>query len=115
MEPLSGWIDYPLESTMLDPPLLRLRLRPIDTYDVTDNSFTDGELRAGRAIVQTAVQAVAEWDLVEGGKPIPVTEETKLAFLRPILGEPLLGSEGKLLLGIKIVRDARNRENFLKN
>ncbi len=115
MEPVSGWFEYRLQSKMLEPPVLRVRLRPLDRYDITDNTIEEGEFRAGRGLVLSAVQAVVEWDLEENGKPIPCNESTKVRYLRPILGEAIEGTEGKDLLGVRIVRDAQDRENFLKN
>lgn len=114
--PLTGWLEYPLKGTMLEPPVLRLRLRPIDQYDIIDATIADGELRAGRTLAAAAEKAVAEWDLEgQDGKPLEVTDENKEMYLRPILGEQLKDKPAGLLLGIQIVRDARARENFLKN
>lgn len=115
MEPVSGWVEYPLETKMLEPPAIRVRLRPLDRYDITDNTVEEGALRAGRGIVLSAVQAVVDWDLSENGQPLACNEANKVRYLRPILGEPVAGTEGRELLGIRIVRDAQDRELFLKN
>jgi len=115
LEPLSSWMEYPLVTTQLEPPVFRCRLRPIDIYSVMDSVEPDGRLRMGRAMLEASVEAVAEWDLTLNGEPIPCTPENKLAWLRPIIAEPVADRPEGVLLGIALLLDARNRSNFLKN
>lgn len=115
--PLSAWITYELaNNALLDPPVLKLRLRPLDAFDLMDVAILTGDFKIGRTAAAAAVKAVAEWDLESPeGKPIPLEEDTKEATLTPLLGEQLKGKAPGQLLGIQIVKDARTRENFLKN
>lgn len=115
MESVSGWIEYPLVTTELDPPLIKLRLRPVNMFNMIDGAAGGGGVKLGRATLEAAVDAVADWDLCVSGVPIPVTAENKMAWLRPIIAEQVEGKPEGILLGIAILMDAQNRENFLKN
>jgi hypothetical protein len=66
----------------------------------------------GRFAADNAIEAVADWDLTDNGVPIPVTPETKVLYLRPILAEMV---EGRGLLGLAILEDSQDRQLFLKN
>lgn len=114
MSPETGWLEYHLVTEQLDPPIFKCRLKPIDLFSMIDGFVEGKELRMGEATVNAAVEAIVEWDLTIDGIPIPLTTENKMAWLRPIIAEPVEGREG-ILLGIAILLDARNRENFLKN
>ena len=115
IEALSGWMEYRLAATdKLDPPVFRCRLRPVDTFNLIDGIPADGKMKMGRATVEIAIDAIAEWDLAIEGVPIPLTSENKMGWLRPIIAEPL-DRPDKQLLGVAILLDAQNRENFLKN
>jgi hypothetical protein len=114
--PLSDWIEYRLKTTKLEPAALRLKLRPLDRFDIIDASLEDGEFRAGRTISAAAAKAVVEWELDDlEGKTIPCNEETKAIHLPELLAEELADKPPGTLLGIQVVKDARNRETFLKN
>jgi hypothetical protein len=115
MEQISGWIQYRLATELLDPPVLRVRLRPIDVFNIADGIASGGGAKMGAATLSAAIEAVAEWDLESEGVPIPITPENKSAYLRPIIAERLEGRGVGALLGIEILLDARNRDNFLKN
>lgn len=114
LEPLSGWMEYPLLTNLLDPPIFRCRLRPIDFYNLMDG-LGGGEIKLGKATMETAIEAIAEWDLTSNGIPIPPTLENKIAWIRPIIAEQVADRDPGILLGIAIVMDAQKRENFLKN
>jgi len=125
-EQLSPWVEYELETDQLDPPVLRVRLRPIDPFAMADVMHVDGGVRVGQALLEVAVNAVAEWDLTENGKPIPMVEATKLATLRPIMAESVKGRDTIVrtgdveehiptLLAIAIFEDGRDKKLFLKN
>lgn len=115
---VSPWITYELETDLLDPPVLKLRLRPLDGWDQWQLAQVDGQ-ELGRAyhLLAMAITAVVDWDLKDQDKPLEVTEDNKRAVLREILGEPVKVPEGEktVMLGWAIVRDAQNRETFLKN
>ena len=112
LEQLTGWIEYALVTTLLDPPVLKLRLRPLDSFNMITVDPAGASFAFGRFAADNAIEAVAEWDLCAEGVPIPVTLENKVLYLRPILAEPV---EGRGLLGLAILEDAQNRELFLKN
>jgi hypothetical protein len=113
LEQLTGWIEYPLITALLDPPILKLRLRPMDSFDMLTSTVPgDPSFRFGQFAADNAVAAVAEWDLTENGVAIPVTPENKVLYLRPILAEMV---DGRGLLGLAILEDSQNRTLFLKN
>ena len=114
LEPLSDWIEYRLETDKLDPPVFRCRLRFVDMFNVVDSLMRKSSVKMGEAGMETAIEAVAAWDLTQAGIPIPCTDENKLGWLRPIIAEPLAGKPEGSLLGIAILNDARDKENFTK-
>ena len=112
LEQLTGWIEYALVTTLLDPPVLKLRLRPLDSFSMVTTDPAATTFRFGQFAVDNAIEAVAEWDLADNGVPIPVTPENKVLYLRPILAEVV---EGRGLLGLAILEDAQDRGLFVKN
>ncbi|MBE3131377.1 MAG: hypothetical protein IMZ54_11780 [Acidobacteria bacterium] len=116
MEPLSDWVEYKLKTELLDPPVFRCRLRPVTELNMLDGmGFIPDLGKMGKATIEVAVEAVAEWDLAVEGTLIPLTPENKRGWLVPIIAEEVLEREPGMLLGICIVQDAKKRENFLKN
>lgn len=128
LEALTGWITYELEPTdLIEGTAVKFRLRYLDSLDMADAySRTKGSLLL--VARDMAMAAVAEWDLTVGGSPLPVTDETKAAYLRPILGAMLPVTEDDkrraeaagtepfgLSLAVAIARDAQKRSLFLKN
>jgi hypothetical protein len=115
MEQISGWIEFRLATKLLDPPVLRLRLRPIDLYNVIDEIAVRGNPKLGSTTLSSIVEAVADWDLSADGVPIALSPENKMGWLRPLVTERIDGEEDGSLLGVAILLAARNRENFVKN
>jgi hypothetical protein len=116
MEPLSGWLEYRLVGDKLDPPVFRCRLRPITDLNLMDGvDVGDEKFKAGRTAQDLSIEAVAEWDLTVNGAPVPLTPETKVRYLLPIIAEQVEGRPLGILLGVAIVQDARKAETFLKN
>jgi hypothetical protein len=111
LEQLSTWITYELETTLLDPPSIKVRLRATDAYTVAEAQ--EMWKYQSRAMLEVAIGAVAEWDLTDGGKAIPIDPETKADVLRPLMSEPVVGRG--TILGAAISQDSLNRELFLKN
>jgi len=122
---LSPWMTFELETDLLDPPIFKVRLRPLDGWDQWQAASTPGQ-EFGKAyhLLAMAIMAVVEWDLKDQeGKPIEVTEENKRGVLREILGEPVKVPEPEpgqekekaVMLGWAIVRAAQEKETFLKN
>lgn len=128
LEALTDWIVYELQPTeFLDTPKVSFRLRYIDQLDMTD-AVSRSHMSPILGAREMAMGAVAEWDLTSGGKPIPVTDEAKAMYLRPILGESLVVTDDDkkraedagvnvfgLTLAVAIARDAQKRSLFLKN
>jgi hypothetical protein len=112
LEQLTGWIEYALTTTLLDPPVLKLRLRPLDSFNMITVDPAGASFAFGRFAADNAIEAVADWDLTDNGVPIPVTPENKVLYLRPILAEMV---EGRGLLGLAILEDSQDRQLFLKN
>lgn len=112
LEQLTGWLEYKLETVLLDPPVLKVRLRPLDSFSMVTTDPGDSSFKYGKFAADNAIEAVVEWDLSLDGVPIEVTPETKALYLRPILAEPV---EGHGLLGLVILEDAQDRSLFLKN
>jgi len=113
LEQFSAWLEYPLDTTLIDPPVLRVRLRPTDGFDVTDSFGAFDQPLYGRALLGQALRAVAEVDLVVDGKQIVLTDENREPVLRPLLAEKVVGRN--TMLGIVIVADSKRRELFLGN
>jgi hypothetical protein len=113
LEQLSGWLTYELETTLLDPPVLKVRLRPMDNYDAAQGR--DVWRSSSRAMLEVALAAVAEWDLTENGVPIPFPSDPaiKAAALRPLMSEKVVGRDS--ILGTAIFTDSLDRGLFLKN
>jgi hypothetical protein len=113
MEQVSGWLEYALESDKLEPPVFRCRVKPVDMFNLIDG-YAEGEtMRMGKLTLGAVVDAIVEWDLCVDGTPIPLTPENKMEWLRPIIADQV--KDRGTLLGVAILQDARNRDNFLKN
>jgi hypothetical protein len=112
-EQLTGWIEYKLESNILDPPILKLRLRPLYEFS---KILPEDYGHSGQVIAENVFEVVAEWDLTDNGERIPLTEDNKVRYLAPLLQEKLKDqSITRSLLGLAIYEDAQNRALFLKN
>lgn len=115
----SEWIKYELITTELEPPEISLRLSPIDSITNVDGFDGRGRIkRFSEVVLQQAMDCVAEWDLKQNGKPLPIEDlEIKERVLRRLLGERLKEKkDGEVQrLGTAIIEYSRNLENFLKN
>jgi hypothetical protein len=114
---VSDWQTYELDTTLLDPPVLKLKLRPASAL---------AGVNAGPAaafssyLVASAIDAVADWDLTETveGKdmPVPCTDENKRRLangLRVLFSRKLKGTEE--ILAWAVLGYAGDERNFLKN
>lgn len=112
---VSEWIKFELETKEIDPPVIELRLSPVDSITNLDSFGGDGQPRLfSEIVVRKAMVCVAEWDLKQKGKPLPIEDlEIKERVLRRLLGEKLKGE--KKLLGNAIIEYSSNLDNFLKN
>ena len=127
LEALTPWISFDLEDGFADGGgVLKLRLRHIDEFEA-GAIFLDANQNYIRSTAIAAMEAVAEWDLSLGGKPIPVTPENTVRYLQGLLAQTLRPeplpegadpdamSPPKKALAYEIVGYARDRKNFLKN
>jgi len=111
----SEWIKFELDTKELDPPVIELRLSPIESITNVDSFDGTGKLKLfSEVVLMKAMACVAEWDLKQKGKPLPIDDlAIKERVLRRLLGEKLKGE--KKLLGNAIIEYSTNLENFLKN
>ncbi|HUV39028.1 MAG TPA: hypothetical protein VMY39_05410 [Planctomycetota bacterium] len=114
LAPISEWITYELDTELLNPPVLKLRLRPMTGWDAIN--IDAGQRSVSSTMAEMIIGAIVDWDLSEKGEPIPCNEDAKArhsVFLRCLLGQKL--KDARLLLGLEIALFAGNAENFLKN
>jgi len=119
---LSDWLTYRLQTTLLDPPEIKLRMKPISgmaPLDVLAQETKD--IRASKIIIDAVLDAVEEWDLAIAGEPLSPTPENKRLYLTPLLGmrienpEAILEKDKEPLLGLVLLLYGQTIENFLKN
>lgn len=114
-EAISPWISFELDTKELDPPVIKLKLRPIESITNVDNWGGNGRLLLfSEVVLKKAMVSVAEWDLKVKGKPLAIEDpRIKERVLRRLLGEKLKGTEE--LLGNAIMAYAEELDNFSKN
>lgn len=112
---ISEFIKFELDTTELDPPVIELRLSPLESISNLDGFNVAGKLKSFSEIVVTkAMLCVEEWDVKQGGKLLPIDDlKIKERVLRRLLGERL--KDKKTLLGNAIIEYSTNLNNFLKN
>lgn len=112
---LSDWLTYELETDALEPPILKVRVKPIYGINAVDYMVGEGveRLKFSTFIFNSVIEAVQEWDLTENGVPISITHENKMACFGPRLSDRI--KDSGIILGIEIFNFATNQENFLKN
>ncbi|MCK4648704.1 hypothetical protein KAT51_04185 [bacterium] len=114
IKPLSEWIKFELETDLIDPPEIELRLAPIYSIDAIDYFDEKGRIVSFRKMVKEGVfECVREWNLKRGGKEIPLNSETKERHLYPLLGAKLKGKPQ--ILGLAIWMYATTLDNFVKD
>jgi len=114
LKPLSEWLTFELETDILDPPVVKFKVRPIT--GMAGLNIEEGDRSRSSTFIEMVLDAIQEWDLADNGEPIPCTEETKqihATYLRCLLGTKLKNKKG--LLGLELAVYAADAENFLKN
>jgi hypothetical protein len=112
---VSDWVTFELDTDLIDPPVIRLRLRPV--LPLAGRNAGPGALWASY-MVAAAIDAVAEWDLtdeLEGG-PVPCDDEHKSRLqngLRLLFSRTVKGSTDTLAWAV--LGYAADERNFLKN
>jgi hypothetical protein len=111
---LSDWLTFELETDAIEPPILKVRLKPIGYFNIAADAIGQGkDAVLNELMFYAAIDAVQEWDLTENGVAIPSTRENKILHLGPRLSDRLKGTVQ--LFGIAIIDWAANQDNFLKN
>lgn len=116
----SEWIKFELDTKEIDPPVIELRLSPIESITNIDSFDRTGKFKVfSEVVLMKAMACIAEWDIQQNGKPLPIEDlEIKERVLRRLLGERLKKKkedEQAKLLGNAIIEYSTNFENFLKN
>jgi len=131
----SVWASFELETEFIDPPEIRLKLRPIlqkDTvirllpYVVKGADIDDREVQAAfDSTVSLIMDKVLDWDLKLDGELIPCNTEMKTWYLEPLLWERVKIEEDETpdkkpkktnaWLWYKVLKFASDLNNFVKN
>jgi len=114
LNPLSEWLTFELDTDLLDPPVVKFRVRPTSGMSGLNVKANDRGLSS--TFCEMVIDAIQDWDLADAGEPIPCDSAMKqkhAIYLRCLLGARLK-DEGKLL-GIELALFAGDTENFLKN
>jgi hypothetical protein len=119
IEPTTGEIEYHIKTDLLNPPILKVKLRPITHLDTVD-TYADGVRSISGLGLGRALAAIAEWDLTLDGKPLPCTDEVKAKYrpwLNLLLAQHLEEStdDYPVWLASAIVKVAQDEKSFLKN
>lgn len=112
---VSEWMKFELDTKELDPPVIELKLSPLESITNVDSFDGRGRLkRFSEVVLMKAMICVSEWKLKAQGKPLPIEDlAIKERVLRRLLGENL--KDQKKLLGNAIIEFSTNLDNFLKN
>jgi len=117
----SGWLEFELDTKLpFDPPVIKVRVRMLTDLDSVD-AYGEGARKLSAMTLSRALAAIVEWDLVQGGKPLPCTDEVKAECgpqLKVLLAQPLkalTGEETPRHLAMEILKAAQDEGTFLKN
>lgn len=88
------WIEYALETKLIDPPILKLRLKYMSPYEVMPTAKETEKIYDPKFLLELAAKAILDWDLTdEFGKKIPV--EKAVDILKVIGGEAASRKKGE--------------------
>jgi hypothetical protein len=107
---LSEWLTYELETTVLDPPILKLRIRPINA--MVANDIEPEKMKLSAMMIEMVIDAIQEWDIADAGEPIPCNDVTKRQHLQFLLGQKVKDKDR--MLGIDLLFYAGDIENFIR-
>lgn len=116
VEPHSKWLDFELDTA--EPMAVRLKVKYVPDLILADFVDVKGNLKPKlyESVFEIVLDAIIDWDLMDGKKEIQCTEENKQEYydqLNVIFDIKVKESENSL--GAELIRHARNKENFLKN
>jgi hypothetical protein len=109
---LSGWLTFELDTKILDPPAIRLRVKPIKSFEGILTAIKTGLASVIKLQYELVFECVQQWDLTQDGAPIPVNSETKRKYLSFLLGEK---TKAGIFLYIEISVYACEIQNFYEN
>jgi hypothetical protein len=115
--PVSEWMAFELDTKIIEPPIVSVRLVPLDDTGFIDLAESGERPRLSAVLIQEALSAIVEWDLELDGAPLPCTDESKKNHhyeLKLLLTSWVKG-EKPTYLATAIIEYARNLDNFLKN
>jgi len=111
----SDWLEYELETDLIEPPVLKLKVTPLNRIYSIDSYIGIGnqlkKTTTAQVLAALILDVVQEWDLTLKGKPVPVTDENKRKYLFPLLGEKVKG-KGMTLLGFELFNYVADLDNF---
>lgn len=107
---LSEWLEYELDSTVLDPPILKLRVKPIN--GMVGSDVPDENMKLSAVLIEMVIDAIQEWDIADAGESIPCTDKNKRLHLPFLLGRRIKGKDR--MLGFEILDYAGDVENFIR-
>ena len=118
IEPISDWVAFELDTTVLNPPIVRLKVSPIDLGEIKD--LVDGGKGTKFSMVEKEllIDAVKEWDVSLDGVALPCSEENKRKYLWLLLGLPVKAKEGEKagqVFAHELLAYVSDLENFVKN
>jgi len=88
------WIEYALSTKLVDPPLLKLKLKYMSPYEVMPTAKETEKIYDPKFLLELAAKAILDWDLAdEFGKKIPV--EKAVDILKVIGGEAASRKKGE--------------------
>jgi hypothetical protein len=96
------WAEFKLRTDLLDPPVIKLKLKPAfrssilreifyyyarRTEKQKKQDFKESEMfeRLVDGAIALILRNVVDWDLMKNGEPIPCDDENKRYFLEPLL------------------------------
>ena len=88
------WIEYALSTKLVDPPILKLKLKYMSPYEVMPTAKETEKIYDPKFLLELAAKAILDWDLTdEFGKKIPV--EKAVDILKVIGGEAVSRKKGE--------------------
>lgn len=112
----SVWAEFELDTDILEPPVLKLRIKYIDINErvkFIDVDFQKPNEKAIRFLYEKAIELVEDWDLSEDGKKIPCTKENKEKYMRYLVDLNLKDKKDYTLLRA-IIEFASDISNYTK-
>jgi hypothetical protein len=111
---VSEWQTFTLQTPDLGFNLeIKLKVKPNDPLASADHNEERTSGQMSEYVRKCVLDSVVDWDLTTEGQPLPVTQENKDKYLKPLLG--ILIKDEVRCFGISVLEFARDWSNFLKN